>query len=110
SSKTISEIRVMLYERFAKIPIDYCRIFLTKDIDHGLASVGAQGVKGRHDAALRLSQRHVRQGPNAARNNCQQHESRLSGEMPVCEQSSCHDAGPFILARFLGATKRVRCD
>jgi hypothetical protein len=34
----------MLYERLAKIPIDGRRIFVSKDIDHYLASVGAQGV------------------------------------------------------------------
>src|SRR5205809_7625519 len=39
--KTIGQIRVMLHERLCKILIDYCRIFLTKDIDHSLASVGA---------------------------------------------------------------------
>ena len=41
SGKTIGQIRVMLYERLGKIPIDYCRIFPAKDIDHGLASVRA---------------------------------------------------------------------
>src|ERR1700704_3501783 len=40
SGKTVGQIRVMLHERLGKIPIDCCRIFLTKDIDHGLASVG----------------------------------------------------------------------
>ena len=41
----------MLYERLAKIPIDFSRIFLMKDIDHGLASVGAQSLGGRHGSA-----------------------------------------------------------
>src|SRR5580658_7504568 len=48
ASKTIGKIRVMLYERLAKTPIDGRHIFLSKDIDHCLASVGAQGVGGRH--------------------------------------------------------------
>jgi hypothetical protein len=41
SGTAIGESRIMLNERFAKIPIDGCRIFLAKDIDHGLARVGA---------------------------------------------------------------------
>src|ERR1700704_2572720 len=57
SSKTISDVRIMLYERFGKIPIDCSRIFLAKDIDHGLASLGAQSVRGRNGSALRLSRR-----------------------------------------------------
>jgi hypothetical protein len=52
SGKTIGQIRVMLHERLGKIPIDCGRIFLTKDIDHGLASVRAQGVGGCHGPAL----------------------------------------------------------
>jgi len=40
SDKTVGQIRVMLHERRGKIPIDCRRIFLTKDIDHSLASVG----------------------------------------------------------------------
>src|SRR5262245_23599998 len=88
SSKTIGKVRVMLYEGLAKIPIDYCRIFLTKDIDHGLAGVGAQSVGGRHSSALRLSRRCIRQDSNTARNNCQQHEAPLSSEVPVCKQTS----------------------
>src|SRR6202022_1519959 len=39
SSKTISDVRIMLDERFGKIPIDCSRIFLAKDIDHGFASL-----------------------------------------------------------------------
>jgi hypothetical protein len=49
SSGTVGKIRVMLYERPAKIPIDGRHIFLSEDIDHYLASVGAQGVGGRAD-------------------------------------------------------------
>jgi hypothetical protein len=52
SSKTIGKSRVMLYERLAKIPIDGRHIFLSKDIDHCLASVDAQGVGGRHGSRL----------------------------------------------------------
>lgn len=67
SGGTIGEMRVMLDQRFAKIPIDGCRIFLPKDVDHGLASVGAQSVGG-HDHSLgpRLLARraiHVRTKP-----------------------------------------------
>src|SRR5467141_3295041 len=47
SNKTISEVRIMLYERFGKVPIDCSRIFLANDVNHGLASVGAQSVRGR---------------------------------------------------------------
>src|SRR5882724_12636541 len=39
SRQTVSEIRIMLYERFGKVPIDYSRIFVAKDIDHGLTNV-----------------------------------------------------------------------
>jgi hypothetical protein len=52
SGKTIGKSWVMLYERVAKMPIDGRRVFLSKEIDHGLASVGAQGVGGRHSSRL----------------------------------------------------------
>jgi hypothetical protein len=38
----------MLYERLAKVPIDRRHIFLAKDINHYLASVGGQGVGSCH--------------------------------------------------------------
>jgi hypothetical protein len=37
----------MLHEGLAKIAIDCCRILLAKDIDHRLASVGAQSALAR---------------------------------------------------------------
>src|SRR5712675_364486 len=61
SSNTTGDARIMLYERFGKIPIDCSRIFLAKDIDHGFASLGAQSVRNRTQvqrclARCRLSQ------------------------------------------------------
>jgi hypothetical protein len=86
----------MLYERLAKIPIDYSRILLAKDVDHGLASTNAQSVRCCHGSLLRLSRRSIQHGPNAARNNGKQHDSSVSRELPGREQTSRHDAAPFI--------------
>src|SRR4029077_6014444 len=52
SSNTISKVRVMLYKRLGKIPIDCCRIFIAKNTDHGSASVDAQDIRSRHDSVL----------------------------------------------------------
>src|SRR5260370_27391127 len=80
--KTVSDARVMLYERLAEIAIDCCRIFLLKDVGHGLTSGNAQSVRCRHGSLLRLSRRRIPDSPNATRNHGPQHDSSVSSEVP----------------------------
>src|SRR5262245_25125010 len=51
SGTAIGKMPVMLHQRFAKTPRDGRRIFLPRNVDHGLASIGAQSV-GAHDHSL----------------------------------------------------------
>src|SRR5262245_30888583 len=80
SGTTIGETRVMLYQRFAKIPIDGCRISLPEDIDHGLASVGAQSAGGHgHSLGPRLL---ARRAIRVRRNQAQRIRARGGSGKP----------------------------
>src|ERR1700736_4327637 len=46
SGKTVSEVRIMLYERFGKVSIDRSRIFLAKDVNQCFSSGCPQRGRG----------------------------------------------------------------
>src|SRR5277367_1932008 len=94
----------MLYERLTKVPIDCCLVLLTKDIDHDLASVGAQSVRDCHSLTTRLSRHRIQRRCNATCNNCQQDGASPRSGVPVCEQTLCHGTAPLILTNFRGPT------